>query len=220
MLYWTNDIIIDSSDPAQNTWYVCVFSGWGGAPNGLGGLYKTIDRGKNWTKLTGSQFDRVSSLTFNPQISNQAYLTTETQGLWMSNNMNAASPTWTLVDSYSFRQPERVFFNPYNPNEMWVTSFGNGMKVGLINATGLNVVKSDQSKISVYPNPFNETIHFSNSDLSHQVIKINVIDLEGRLLLSFPNENNSIPASSLVSGSYILEFLFNDHSNEYRKVVK
>jgi len=220
MLYWTNDIIIDSSDPAQNTWYVCVFSGWGGAPNGLGGLYKTTDRGKNWTKLTGSQFDRVSSLTFNPQISNQAYLTTETQGLWMSNNMNAASPTWTLVDSYSFRQPERVFFNPYNPNEMWVTSFGNGMKVGLINATGLNVVKSDQSKISVYPNPFNETIHFSNSDLSHQVIKINVIDLEGRLLLSFPNENNSIPASSLVSGSYILEFLFNDHSNEYRKVVK
>ena len=220
MLYWTNDIIIDPSDPAQNTWYVCVFSGWGGAPNGLGGLYKTTDRGKNWTKLTGSQFDRVSSLTFNPQISNQAYLTTETQGLWMSNNMNAASPTWTLVDSYSFRQPERVFFNPYNPNEMWVTSFGNGMKVGLINATGLNVVKSDQSKISVYPNPFNETIHFSNSDLSHQVIKINVIDLEGRLLLSFPNENNSIPASSLVSGSYILEFLFNDHSNEYRKVVK
>jgi hypothetical protein len=40
MQYWTKDIVIDPSDPTQNTWYVCVFSGWGGAPNGLGGLYK------------------------------------------------------------------------------------------------------------------------------------------------------------------------------------
>jgi len=220
MLYWTNDIIIDPSDPAQNTWYVCVFSGWGGAPNGLGGLYKTTDRGKNWTKLTDSQFDRVTSITFNPQVPNQAYLTTETQGLWVSNNMNTALPTWTLVDSYPFRQPERVFFNPYNLNEMWVTSFGNGMKVGLMNATGLNEVKFDQSKVSVYPNPFNETIHFTTSDLSNQVIKINVFDLDGQMLMSVPSENNSIHTSSLASGIYILEFFFNDHSREYRKLVK
>ena len=130
MHYWTKDIIIDPADATQNTWYVAVFSGWGGAPNGLGGLYKTTDRGISWTKLTGSQFDRVTSITFNPQNYNEAYLTTETQGLWMSNNMNTVTPTWSLVQSYPFRQPERVFFNPYNPSEMWVSSFGNGMKVG------------------------------------------------------------------------------------------
>ena len=28
-----------------------------------------------------------------------------------------------------FRQPERVFFNPFNPNEVWVTSFGGGVMV-------------------------------------------------------------------------------------------
>ena len=67
MQYWTKDIVIDPNDPTQNTWYVCVFSGWGGPPNGLGGLYKTTNRGTNWTKLTGSQFDRVTSITFNPQ---------------------------------------------------------------------------------------------------------------------------------------------------------
>ena len=58
-----------------------VFSGWGGAPNGKGGLFRTADRGLTWTKLTGTQFDRVTSLTFNPQNLHQAYLTTETQGL-------------------------------------------------------------------------------------------------------------------------------------------
>ncbi|MFT3933522.1 MAG: T9SS type A sorting domain-containing protein [Chitinophagaceae bacterium] len=130
MQYWTKDIIIDPSDATQSTWYVCVFSGWGGAPNGLGGLYRTTNRGTSWTKLTGSQFDRVTSITFNPSVTNTAYLTTETQGLWISSNMNAATPTWSLVDAYSFRQPERVFFNPYNLAEIWVSSFGNGMKLG------------------------------------------------------------------------------------------
>lgn len=132
MQYWTKDIIIDPSDPLQNTWYVCVFSGWGGAPNGRGGLFRTTNRGASWTKLTGTQFDRVTSITFNPASLNQAYLTTETQGLWISNDMNAPTPFWTLVANYPFRQPERVFFNPFNVNEVWVTSFGNGLKMGLL----------------------------------------------------------------------------------------
>ncbi|HEX2900090.1 MAG TPA: hypothetical protein VHS96_10255, partial [Bacteroidia bacterium] len=66
MHYWTKDIVLDPTDAAENTWLVGVFSGWGGAPNGLGGLYRTTDRGTTWQKLTGSQFDRVTSLTFNP----------------------------------------------------------------------------------------------------------------------------------------------------------
>ena len=44
--------------------------------------------------------------------------------------MNNATPAWTLVETYPFRQPERVFFNPYNKTEIWVTSFGNGMRTG------------------------------------------------------------------------------------------
>jgi hypothetical protein len=46
--------------------------------------------------------------------------------------MNVATPSWSLVNNYDFRQPERVFFNPYNANEVWVTSFGNGLKLGLL----------------------------------------------------------------------------------------
>ena len=135
MQYWTKDIIIDPNDATKKTWYVCVFSGWGGAPNGKGGLFKTTNRGTSWTKLTGTQFDRVTSITFNPLQLTQAYLTTETQGLWVSSNMNAATPAWTLVSNYEFRQPERVFFNPFNPAEIWVTSFGNGLKVGSTTGT-------------------------------------------------------------------------------------
>ena len=57
-------------------------------------------------------------------------MTTETQGLWTSDNVNNATPSFTQVTSYPFRQPERVFFNPTNSSQVWVTSFGNGIRIG------------------------------------------------------------------------------------------
>lgn len=130
MRYWTKDVVLDPSDATQNTWYVCVFSGWGGPPNGLGGIYRTTNRGANWSKINAQ--DRVNSITFSPANPDQAYMTTETEGLWYSANVRAASPVFTRVANYPFGHPERVFFNPYNPNEVWVTSFGHGMRVGLV----------------------------------------------------------------------------------------
>jgi len=135
MYYWTKDIIVDTSDILQNTWYVCVFSGWGGAPNGLGGIYRTTNRGTSWTKI--NSLDRVTSLTFNPQNQKEVYITTETSGLWHTDDISVATPTITRTDSYPFRQPERVFFNPYKNSEIWVTSFGNGMRVGTTGASGV-----------------------------------------------------------------------------------
>jgi len=126
MQYWTKDLIIDPNDPTQNTWYVGVFSGWGGAPNGKGGLYRTTNQGQTWTKINDN--DRVTSGRFDPKNPNEFYFTTETNGLWYSNNITSATPTFTQVAAYPFRQPERVYFNPYKPGELWVTSFGNGLR--------------------------------------------------------------------------------------------
>jgi photosystem II stability/assembly factor-like uncharacterized protein len=220
MHYWSKDIIIDPTDVTQNTWYVAVFSGWGGAPNGLGGLYKTSDRGTSWTKLTGSQFDRVTSITFNPKNSLQAYLTTETQGLWMSNNMNAVTPDWMLVSSYPFRQPERVFFNPYNLDEMWVTSFGNGMKVGLMNSTGLGELADNHDLLRVYPNPFNDRLNFSNHEQNQILLKVTFYDVQGRRIISELPQDNLINTASLNPGVYFVEFVFRDNTRIFRKVLK
>jgi hypothetical protein len=127
MYYWTKDIVLDPYDPGQSNWYVGVFSGWGGAPNGKGGLFRTTNRGQTWTRLILS--DRVTSCTFSPANSNELFFTTETEGLWYSSNIRSGSPTFTQVASYPFRQPERVFFNPYRPDEIWVTSFGHGLRM-------------------------------------------------------------------------------------------
>jgi len=146
MDYWTMDLVVDPNDPAQNTWYAGVYSGWGGPPNGLGGLYKTTDRGVSWTRLSNDGGGGTSSCTFNPLNPNELYVTTETEGLLFSSNINSVSPALTPVASYPFDQPERVFFNPYKPSEMWVTSFGNGIRIAsTLSLPGTLLVTAPQS---------------------------------------------------------------------------
>ena len=142
MFYWAKDLIIDENDVSQNTFYCAVFSGWGGAPNGLGGIYKTTNRGTSWTKI--NSLDRVESVTINPNDATQMYATTESDGLWITNDLNVASPTFSPVTNYPFQHPVRVIFNPFNEDEIWITSFGNGLYRGLIdNCSGpVNLVVS------------------------------------------------------------------------------
>jgi len=218
MYYWTKDIVIDPADPTQNTWYAGAFSGWGGAPNGLGGLYKTTNRGNSWIKLTGSDFDRVTSLTFNPNNTHQAFLTTETQGLWMSNTMNSTTPIWIPAESYPFRQPERVFFNPYNQTEMWVTSFGNGMKTGLLTPTG-TIEHLTSANTGFYPNPFNDFIYCSYNNLTSDS-QINIYNSTGKLLMSQPANVARINTSHLKPGLYFLNCTKEGSEGLFTKMIK
>lgn len=177
MYYWSKDIVVDPNDAAQNTWYVGVFSGWGGAPNGLGGLYKTTNRGTSWTKIYS--LDRVTSITFRPGHPDEIYLTSEQNGLWNCTNINNTMPQFNMVTSYPFRQPERVFFNPYNTNEIWVTSFGNGLRTANISTSD---TKEEEIIINttIYPNPNTGLFKIKfTSALSGENILVEINTIEG-----------------------------------------
>ncbi len=134
MKFYTQDVIVDVNDTSNSTWYACVFSAWGsGVPSGTGGVYKTTNKGVSWTQISDEY--RANSCTINPSNSNEMYVTTETDGLLYSNNINSVSPTFTPVAAYPFRHPMRVFFNPWNLSEIWVTAFGYGMAVANINCS-------------------------------------------------------------------------------------
>lgn len=130
MKYYTKDVVIDPNDSTGSTWYACAFFAWGNASGNAPGLYKTTNKGLNWQLILPDL--HVNSCTFNPSNPDELYVTTEADGLWLSTDINSATPTFSLVDAYDFRHPVRVFFNPYKPTEMWVSAFGNGMKVGNI----------------------------------------------------------------------------------------
>lgn len=170
MHYWTWDVVIDPADATQSTWFAGVFSGWGGAPNGLGGLYKTINRGMTWTRINA--LDRVASLTIDPNNHDNAYLTTETNGLWYTTNLHAASPTFTQVASYPFRQPTRVFFNPYDATNVWVTSFGGGLMEGrttpppAVTVTQVNDGSAQRSRVTSLRVTFSDVVTVSAGALT------------------------------------------------------
>lgn len=200
MYYWTKDVVPDPADPAQNTWYACVFSGWGGAPNGLGGLYRTTNRGQSWFKITGEQFDRVTSITFHPANHKQAFLTTEQQGLWTTADISVANPIFTQVSSYDYRQPERVFFNPFNAAEMWVSSFGNGMRVGSSGAVGTS--EAVEATLNFTPNPATDAITLTTD----QPGPLYIYDLSGRQIRMYALQSGptTLQLSDLEAGTYFV----------------
>jgi hypothetical protein len=214
MNYWTKDLVIDPFDPAQNTWYACVWSGWGGPSNDLGRLFRTTDRGQTWQPMTGDdQFHRVSSVAVDPNDAETLYLTTETEGLWVTHNKSALQPDWALVMPYPFHHPERVFFNPYHPAEMWVASFGAGMRFGAAeSAAHEGPDKSPDTSLRVIENPSTGgEIRIEINLHENESVCFELFDARGRLVKTFgkrtaPQGISSIrlPWSSASKGVYFL----------------
>ncbi|MEO8514526.1 MAG: T9SS type A sorting domain-containing protein [Ignavibacteria bacterium] len=224
MQYWTKDVIVYPHDVSQNTWYVGVFSGWGGPPNGLGGLYRTTNRGVNWTKINNT--DRVTSITFDPVNPDIAFMTSEINGLFYSSNVSSANPVFSSVASYSFRQPERVFYNPFNPTEIWVTSFGNGLRMGssLIGIQNQNnEIPGEFRLYQNYPNPFNPETVIRLELPKNGNVKLSVFDMLGCELsvlkdefMTSGNYNISFNGSEFPSGTYFCKA----SSGEFNSVIK
>ena len=111
-----------------------------------------------------------------------------------------------MVQSYPFQQPERVFFNPFNSQEVWVTSFGNGMKTGTISTTtGILDFGSKVDEIIIYPNPASEKISvILNSSIENS--SYSILDITGRSVMSgnLLGQNSEINTMELSKGTYIL----------------
>lgn len=140
MHYWCKDLIVDPADPTQSTWYVGINTAIQptqvvpGQPSNKGGLYMTTNRGQSWTCV----FDKdADSFAVNPSNPTEGYVTSSSDGLWYTSDLRLAdgitinpTPTFVLVDSFPHQRPNRVFFNPYVPGEVWIASNGAGMLVG------------------------------------------------------------------------------------------
>ncbi|MBL7813311.1 MAG: T9SS type A sorting domain-containing protein [Bacteroidetes bacterium] len=182
MKWYTKDVVPDPNDTSGKTWYACVFSGWGSAvPANTGGLYKTTDKGLNWTKIVNSY--RVDGVTILPGKPDEVYFTTETDGLWHSSNASNPTPTFNRVNSYPFRHPMRVFPNPWRPGEIWVSSFGNGMKVGTAGSAVNTTIPNEHSfGMVMYPNPAGDEIHLI-SGKGGMIGNYTLTDAAGRMIL-------------------------------------
>jgi photosystem II stability/assembly factor-like uncharacterized protein len=122
MHYWTKDLVVDPRN--EDRWYVGVFSH---DARPFGGLYRSADRGLTWQRIANNY--RVESCAIDPRNPRRMYMTTQGEGLWLSENLDDDLPVFHQVREYPFQQPTRVFWNPFDPHEVWTLSYGGGMHV-------------------------------------------------------------------------------------------
>lgn len=206
MQYWTWDLVVDPHDVNQNTWYAGVRNGWGGYGNDLQGLYKSTNRGLSWTRIINNM--NVYSCTFSPNDPDVIYVGSHGNGLVYSSNINDQIPVFSTVEGFPFSNPNRIYFNPYKSNEIWVTSFGGGTWVGNTDpATGLSSNVYSKFKLSQnFPNPFKSSTTI-NYQLEHSCdVILKVYDLQGKEIITLVNGRR--PA-----GNHQVEFKSNALSN-------
>lgn len=176
MFYWTQDVIVDPHDANQNTWYACVYEGWGSAATqGVGGIYKTTNRGATWTRIWNNE--RCHSVTISPVWANEMYVSTEYHGLLYCNNLTSASPVFTATN-YPFRNALRTFFNPYN-NEVWACGFGGGMMKGSFVNSGIEALNK-KFEVSIFPNPAKQKISIETEEALNKIV---IYNLQGNIIL-------------------------------------
>jgi photosystem II stability/assembly factor-like uncharacterized protein len=122
MQYWTQDVVVDPRN--EDLWYVGVFSD---DIHDFGGLYRTRDRGLSWQRIGARH--RVESCAIDPRDPKRMYMTTQGEGLWITEDLDQEQPVFRPVEDYPFQQPLRVFWNPFDTGEVWTVSFGGGMRM-------------------------------------------------------------------------------------------
>jgi hypothetical protein len=204
MHYWCKDLIVDPADPTQSTWYVGVNTAIQpvqqviGQPSNNGGLYMTTNRGQSWTRV----FDKdADSFTVDPANPSEAYLTSQSDGLWFTSNLRLAdgvtinsAPTFSQVASFPHQRPNRVFFNPFVPGEVWVASNGAGMVTGNA-ATPLRTFEFSSANFSVNEGAGSATITVIRTGDAANVMSVDYLVSEGSA-----TANSDFSSSTLATG--------------------
>jgi hypothetical protein len=130
-------LTIDPNDPTQQTWYVTVADSGSVITNGF--IYKTTNGGTTWTAWsdvcgTGngkSGFAAGYALYVQPGT-DAIYLGTPDNGVFYCPNGNvpAGTAVFTRLNNLPALGVSGIYGNPWNSNQIWVTTTGQGTFYG------------------------------------------------------------------------------------------
>ena len=136
LAYNTMGLEVDPAD--ENIWYVYGVST---VDSHVGGLWRYNYATDTWTQLfaASSSFtapDSVYATACSP-TTNEMYVGTAYRGLWYTPDRTAANPVFHRVATFDFGGITVLKFNLYNPDDLWVGTFGNGMYHGNVRTGGV-----------------------------------------------------------------------------------
>ncbi len=93
----------------------------------------------------------------------------------------------------------------------------DNIQYDLTTSLGTSNVSAQENTVSVYPNPFTDTVNISDAkDLK----SVSVIDMSGRLVKTIANPGRQINLSELKAGLYILKLDYQDGTSKSVKAIK
>ncbi len=127
--HWATSIEFHPTDP-QGIYVTSV-----SAPGiGGGGIYYTKDNGKKWWHILADKdikrlvgkggYDHWMSIKVHPQKTNLIFAGATRHGLFFSIN---GGRNWRWCKEFPFANAQSITFNPRNPDQLFVTTFGSGV---------------------------------------------------------------------------------------------
>jgi hypothetical protein len=98
----------------------------------------------------------------------------------------------------------------------WFIDYSTSGEVNIIRDSVLDIENIDEVSFSVYPNP---TSSFVNIHSKETIDKIELFDINGRLIFTKPN-NSQIDISNLSVGIYMLKVVDVDGKSSTKKIIK
>lgn len=211
MNYSVRSVAVDPNDTTESTWWVCTHAV--SNVNAQAGLWRTTNRGQAWIHLSTHA---CTTIAFDPLSPGDAWFGTERGGLWYIQNAESSTPSISQCTEYPFIYPWKVIFNPYNPSEMWVTSFGNGLRKydrsmkrgGSTNGAHPELEQAAANNAEgwvAYPNPGHGLLSL-RSQAEVQVEDVWITDMSGRsvpaIIQKLNDQRLELKTENLPAGMY------------------
>jgi photosystem II stability/assembly factor-like uncharacterized protein len=116
-----NGLTLDPRD--QQRMYLSAWGHQGKSADSGGGVYVSENGGRTWETLyTDSQ--HVYDLTIDPRHPDHLYITGFDAGAFRSLDRGAH---WERIAGYDFKWGHRVFMDPADPSQIYITTYGGGV---------------------------------------------------------------------------------------------
>lgn len=110
----------------------------------------------------------------------------------------------------SFSNSAKIYFDYNHP------IITNTYTTTVQNVLGTSEISNDKTELSIYPNPVKDVLNIQSKN---QIVKAEIYDVNGRILVSTSLKGNSINVSELSKGNYIIK-LFSKDKTTVHKFIK
>jgi len=211
--YNITDVVVSNTNP-DHLWV--TFSEY--ASNHK--VYESLDRGANWTNITGSNLPNlpVNCIIHQGQSNNDLYIGTDVGVYYKNDNIGDWTPFMTGLPNVIVRELEIH----YTKGTISAATYGRGVWESPLNtlpSTNINDLSSID--FSIYPNPTKNEFLISFNNLSGYEVKI--YNIEGKLMMTqkLTRGNHKISCEELASGYYLVELKNNlDFSSRKKLIIK